>query len=72
MLKIAKFVNITKKVQVIREHPADNKFLECAQAANAEYLISGDKHVLNVGTYNKIKTLSANDFLKLMEKKLGK
>ncbi len=33
VLKIAKFVKVTKKLNVVKEHPADDKFIECAQAA---------------------------------------
>ena len=69
VLKIAKFVKVKDKVQVIHEHSADNKFLECALAAKADYIISGDKHLLNVVAYKKIKMLLASDFLKLIEKK---
>jgi uncharacterized protein len=67
VLKIAKFVNVIDKVEVIKDHIADNKFLECALAAKADYIVSGDKHVLNVVAYKKIKMLSVSDFLKLLE-----
>ncbi len=67
VLKIAKFVKVTNKVEVIQEHPADNKFLECAKDAKAEYIVSGDKHLLNVVVYKKTKILAANDFLKLLK-----
>lgn len=67
VLKIAKFVEVTKKVEVILEHPADNKFVECALAAQADYIVSGDKHVLKVGIYKDIKMISVSNFLKLIE-----
>ena len=67
IIKIAKFVKVIDKVEVINEHPADNKFLECALAANADYIVSGDKHVLRVATYKKIKMLSVSDFLNMLK-----
>lgn len=67
VLKAASFVQVKSRVKVIEEHPADNKFLECALAAKANYLISGDKHVLKVLSYKQTKILSVNDFLKLIE-----
>jgi putative PIN family toxin of toxin-antitoxin system len=46
VLKVVKFVEATKKVNVVVEHPADDKFIECALAAMADYITSGDKHLL--------------------------
>jgi hypothetical protein len=69
VLRIARLVKATKTVNVICEHPADNKFLECAQASEADYLVSGDKHVLNVIRYRKTKLLSVNQFLQILETK---
>ena len=37
------------KVDVIKEDLSYNKFLECAISGKADYLISGDKHLLNLG-----------------------
>jgi putative PIN family toxin of toxin-antitoxin system len=67
VLRIAKFVEVTKKVEVIKDHPADNKFVECALAAKADYIVSGDNHVLKTAAYKETKMLSVNDFLKLIE-----
>jgi uncharacterized protein len=67
VLKVAKFVKVTEKIHVISEHPADNKFVECASAALAAYIVSGDKHLLHVACYKKIQMLSVNDFLKVIE-----
>ena len=66
VLKIAKFVKPTSKVLVIQEHPADNSVLECALATCADYIISGDKHILKLASFEKTKVVSANDFLKLI------
>ena len=35
-------------IKIIKEDPADNKFLQCAVQAKADYIISGDKHLLNL------------------------
>jgi putative PIN family toxin of toxin-antitoxin system len=67
VLKIAKLVKVKNRVKVIKEHPADNKFLECAIAAKADYVVSGDKHVLKVRSYKQTKMLSVSDFLELIE-----
>jgi uncharacterized protein len=69
VLKNSKFVKVTNKVKVIVEHPADDRFLECALATDADFVVSGDKHLLKVGAYKKTKILSVNDFLNLTNKK---
>jgi putative PIN family toxin of toxin-antitoxin system len=69
MLKIGKFVKVLDKVNVVNDHPADNKFLECASAAEADYVVSGDKHLLKVVCYEKTQILSVNEFLQVMEAK---
>jgi len=41
----------------------DNKYLECGITAHVDYIISGDIHLLELKEYNKIKILSAKDYL---------
>jgi putative PIN family toxin of toxin-antitoxin system len=67
VLKIVKFVEVTNKVNVVLEHPADDKFIECALAARADYIVSGDKHLLKVGSYKKTQIVSVSEFLQIFE-----
>lgn len=69
VLKIGKFVKTTKKVKVVEEHPADNKFIECALTADAEYIVSGDKHLLKIANYKKTQMLTVNEFLRILQTK---
>lgn len=69
VLKNAKFVKVTKKLHVVLEHSADDKFIECAQSANADYIISGDKHLLKVACYKKTKIVSVSEFIEIITKK---
>ena len=66
VLKNAEFIKTAIKVEVVTEHPADNKVLECALAAKADYIVSGDKHLLKVVSYKKIQVFSISDFLELI------
>jgi uncharacterized protein len=70
VLKIGKFVKATSKLMVVQEHPADNKFLECAIAANADYIVSGDRHLLNIVSYKTIKILPVTAFVELLKGRL--
>lgn len=67
VLKVVKFVEVDKKVDVVAEHPADDKFVECALTAGAEYVVSGDKHLLNLGNYRKIRVVSVREFLQVIQ-----
>jgi len=58
-----------KKLCVVEEHSADNKFIECAQSANADYIISGDKHLLKVACYKKTQIVSVREFIQIITKK---
>ena len=48
----------------------DLKFLELAVSAKANYIITGDKDLLNLKEINKIKILSPKEFLSLLKKKI--
>ena len=50
-------------VNVIKDDPDDNKFLACALAAKAEYIVSGDQHLLSLGRYGSILIVTVKDFL---------
>lgn len=52
---------------VIEADPDDNRVLECAVAANASYIISGDDHLLDLEEYQGIMVLSPAGFLTLLD-----
>ncbi len=53
------------KLSVIKEDPDDDKIIECAVAAEADYIVSGDKHLLSFEKYGNIEILKTADFLEL-------
>lgn len=53
------------ELDVIQEDPSDNRILECAIAAEAQYIISGDKHLLALKQYEGIIILSPAGFMAL-------
>lgn len=48
---IARLVEPTESLQVIEADPTDDRILECAVAADAEVLVSGDRHLLSLGSF---------------------
>jgi uncharacterized protein len=53
------------EIKIITEDAEDNMFLECAIANDADYIISGDKHLLALKSYKNILILSPVNFLQL-------
>jgi putative PIN family toxin of toxin-antitoxin system len=56
-------VEITGQLQVVGDDPHDDKFIECALVADATIIVSGDHHLLELGSYEGIAMLSAAEFL---------
>lgn len=49
--------------RVVANDPDDDHVLACAIAASADYIVSGDQHLLDLGRYEGISILNAADFL---------
>ncbi len=62
-------IKASRKITVIDDDPDDDKFIECAVASRAGFIVSGDKHLLNLKEYKGIKIMKAADFLSLFLKK---
>ena len=50
------------ELHIVNEDEEDNKILECALAARADIIVSGDKHLLNLGKFKKTKILTPKEF----------
>ena len=53
------------RINIVKEDPDDDKFIEAAFAGKAEYIISKDRHLLNINQYSGVKILPPEDFLAL-------
>jgi putative PIN family toxin of toxin-antitoxin system len=56
----------SETLSVVDKDPDDNKFLECAIAGAADYIVSGDAHLLSLGEYQGVRILSPADFLDVL------
>jgi len=63
ILTLSTLVETKSKVQVITEDPSDNMFLACAHDAGAEFIISGDAHLLQLGRYGEASIVTPTAFL---------
>ena len=52
-------------VDVIKADPTDNKYLSCAHEGEADYIVSGDHHLLDLGAYEGIQIITASQFISI-------
>lgn len=57
-----------RKIDFVKDDPDDNKVIECAAEAQAEYIVTQDrKHLLKLGTFEGIKIISPAEFLRILK-----
>lgn len=54
------------KTDRIAADPDDNKFLGCALEAKAQYVVSGDNHLLSLKHFHSIQIVDATMFVREM------
>jgi len=57
------------KTDRIADDPTDNKFLACALETQANYIVSGDNHLLSLKHYHDIQIVDAKTFIKIVQGK---
>ena len=58
-------VDVKTEVHVVQEDLPDNHVLACAKEARAQFVVSGDRHLLTLGRYWNARILSASAFLQI-------
>ena len=53
-------------LHVITDDPADDRVLEAASEGHADYIVSGDKHLRDLGQFDGMPILRPRDFLDLL------
>ena len=54
------------QLSVLHEDPDDDRYLECAVEGEAEYIVSGDRHLLALPTYRGIAIVGPRAFLAVL------
>ncbi len=70
LLPNVKYVNVFFHWNLIEADPDDNKFVDCAISANANYIVTEDKHfnVLKSIDFPKVNVINIEYFRKLISK----
>jgi uncharacterized protein len=70
--QIARVAAVPHGLKILADEP-DNRILECAEEANALYINTGDRHLLDLNKFQDTRVLTLSDFLALPDfpKKVG-
>ncbi len=60
----SELVRPTQKLEVVCDDDADNRILECALAGSADFIVSGDHHLLDLSKYEGIKIVRPKGLLR--------
>jgi putative PIN family toxin of toxin-antitoxin system len=63
IVSLCSLVDVKSTASAIQEDPTDNHVLACAKDAAADFVISGDRHLLKLGKYENISILGASSLL---------
>jgi putative PIN family toxin of toxin-antitoxin system len=70
-LSISSLFNISRSgPPIVNEDPDDDIFLLCAVAAEASFVVTNDKHLLALGSYEGIPIVKIEDFWQERERKM--
>lgn len=67
IISISEIILPSVELDIIKEDPDDNKILECAISGKADYIVSGDKHLLNIKEYEGVRIIRTQEALRIIE-----
>lgn len=60
-------IELPDKLDLVKEDPDDNKFIEAAVSADADYLITQDNHLLKIKEYENVKIIKPEEAIRLFD-----
>ena len=60
----AERVRVTLRIKAVAEDPSDDKFLACAVDGRADWIVSGDHHLLQLKIFRGIRIGAPQEFLR--------
>ena len=64
LITSAEIVIVKSKLEVVKQDPKDNIIVETAYDGNADIIVSGDRHLLELKTFKRIKIMTIEEMLK--------
>lgn len=65
--RVSKITRVKSSFKVIKEDPDDDLVLRTAFDGKADYIVSGDRHLLSLGAFRGIKILTVDEMLTLLK-----
>jgi putative PIN family toxin of toxin-antitoxin system len=62
----SRLVEISTELKVVETDPDDDMVIECGVLGKATHIVTGDKHLLSLGTYQMIAIVRATEFVLLL------
>jgi putative PIN family toxin of toxin-antitoxin system len=56
---------IPKSIIHVSKDPDDDRVLECAIAFKADFIVTGDKHLLQIGGFRGVKIVTPGEFMEI-------
>ena len=66
VLPYFEIVEVSDKTENVCRDPDDDKFIACAISASADFIVSGDNDLLNMGGYKSARIINASTLLKML------
>ena len=67
ILEKSEFVVPQRKVEVIKDDPDDNKFIDAALEGKAEFIVTQDNHLLRIKQFEGVRMVTPIEFLKILD-----
>ena len=67
IVKIATVIKTEPHLHLLADEP-DNRIIECAMEVKADFIVTGDKHLLSLKHFQKIDIITLSDFLEAIKK----
>ncbi|MFH1284400.1 MAG: putative toxin-antitoxin system toxin component, PIN family [Candidatus Peregrinibacteria bacterium] len=68
IFELVKIYSRKSNIHIIKDDPSDDKFLACAIASGADFIVSGDKHLLKLKSFQDIPIVAPRQFINRFRK----
>jgi hypothetical protein len=68
-MQTAEVVEVVSKFSLVEEDPKDNMVIETAYDGRADFIVSGDSHLLALKSFNEIKIVNVKQMIICLEEK---
>ncbi|WXG39364.1 MAG: putative toxin-antitoxin system toxin component, PIN family [Candidatus Freyarchaeum deiterrae] len=67
VLSVSNIVSVKSRFKVVRQDPSDDIILRTSYDGKADYIVSGDQHLLSLKEFKGIKIVTINEMLELLK-----